>query len=388
MNGKSQETDPSLFKSRRSVKYWRVIKGNLYARLQYQDDSGKWRERLKPIKDKRTARSVVDEMRRELNLYGHETFETDRMSFTEFADIYRASKLTPAVYANKVKISGRKSNVDWAFRALVEHFGSNLLRSIKPRDLENFKTSRLNDITRRGTKRNIATVNRELSLLRAMLNFALQNDWIVQNPFSKVKGIIVSSAETERDRILSFEEESRLLDACVGRRSHLRPILICALDTAMRSGEIFKMKWQDVRVVSGEIHIPQTNTKTEESRIVGITPRLRVELDLLWEKSPRDLDQVVFGISDSVKRSWKTACLLASISDFRLHDCRHTATTRMIASGSPHTEVMKITGHSQLKTFLRYLNITSDAVNKVATRLSDYFTQNAITTEANSERIN
>jgi integrase len=205
-----------------------------------------------------------------------------------------------------------------------------------------------------------------------MLSFALQNDWIIQNPFTKAKGIIAVAAETERDRILSFEEELRLLSVCVSYRAHLRPILICALDTAMRRGEIFKMKWSDVDFSNNEILIPQTNTKTEESRIVGITPRLKDELITLWEVSPKDKNQLVFGVTITIKTAWKTACRLANVQDFRFHDCRHTATTRMIASGSPHTEVMKITGHLQLKTFLRYLNITSETANKVASRLSDY----------------
>ena len=119
------------------------------------------------------------------------------------------------------------------------------------------------------------------------------------------------------------------------------------------------MKWADINFQSGEIHIPQTNTKTEDARMVGITPRLREELEKLWEVSPKNSDSLVFGKIDSIKTAWKTACRLANIQDFRFHDCRHTATTRMIASGSPHTEVMKITGHTQLKTFLRYLNITT-----------------------------
>ena len=73
-----------------------------------------------------------------------------------------------------------------------------------------------------------------------MLNFALQNDWIIQNPFTKIKGIIAQSAEAERERVLSFEEENRLLAVCKDQRAHLRPMLICALDTAMRRGEIFQ----------------------------------------------------------------------------------------------------------------------------------------------------
>lgn len=132
------------------------------------------------------------------------------------------------------------------------------------------------------------------------------------------------------------------------------------------------MKWQDVDFVKNEIFIPQTNTKTEDSRTVGITPRFREELLILWEVSPKDRAGLVFGITFTIKTAWKTACRLANIEDFRFHDCRHTATTRMIASGSPHTEVMKITGHTQLKTFLRYLNITSETASNVASKLNDY----------------
>ena len=124
----------------------------------------------------------------------------------------------------------------------------------------------------------------------------------------------------------------------------------------MRSGEISKMRWKDVDMVEDVIRIPQQNSKVEKLRKMGITSRLKFELSLLWDQSPKTLEGSVFGISDSVKRSWKTACDPAKVHNFRLHDCRHTATTRMIASGTPHVEVMKITGHSQLKTFLRYLN--------------------------------
>jgi integrase len=376
----------TLDKKRSPTRYWREMRGRLYARLQYRDEGGRSREKLKPISDKRSARAVVESMRREIEERGPEVLRKDTVTFEQFAPVFRDAKMIPAVYANKVKVAGRKSNVKWAYEALLEYFGHRRLRSILPRDLEAFKLHRLDGITKRGTKRNIGTVNRELSVLRSMLNFAVQNEYLSQNPFSKVRGVIVSSAETERDRILSFEEEGRLLDVCTGRRSHLRSILICALDTGMRAGEMFKMRWRDIAEWR-EIRIPQTNTKTEESRVVGMTPRLRAELRRMWEVSSENPDEVVFGI-DSARKSWKTACKLASIEDFRLHDCRHTATTRMIASGSPHTEVMKITGHSQLKTFLRYLNITSEAANKVATRLGDYIQENAMRIDAFSESVN
>ena len=132
------------------------------------------------------------------------------------------------------------------------------------------------------------------------------------------------------------------------------------------------MKWKDVNFACGEIYIPQTNTKTEVARKVGITPRVREELERKWSESSNGAEEIVFGIKDNIKNAWRTACELARLEDFRFHDSRHTAATRMIASGSRYTEVMKITGHSQMKTFLRYLNITPETANRVASRLDSY----------------
>ena len=369
-------------KKRSAPRYWVEIKGKLYARLQYKAEDGKYKVKYKAISDKRTARSAVEEMRRELELHGQETLISDKLTFAELAEKYTEVKLIPAIYQGGVKISGKRSlaPVKSALNSLSNYFEKKVVRLIKASDIEAYKQSRLKMTTLRGSGIKIATINRELALLRSILNFALQNEWLVKNPFVLAKGIISMSAEVERDRILSFDEENRLLAVCAQRRAHLKPILICALDTAMRRGEIFKMQWRDVDFAKNEILIPQTNTKTEESRIVGITPRLKDELLFLWEVSPKEKNSLVFGITDTIKTAWKTACELANIKDFRFHDCRHTATTRMIASGSPHTEVMKITGHSQLKTFLRYLNITTETANKVATRLNDYLArrQNSI----------
>lgn len=223
----------------------------------------------------------------------------------------------------------------------------------------------------------MASVNRELELLRAMFNYAIENDWLIKNPFAKKKGIISKAAEVERDRVLTFREEAELLAACVKQRAHLKPILICALDTGMRRGEQFKMRWCEVDITAGEIYIPRQNTKIDAERAVGMTPRLKAELENLWNASPQNENDLVFGITSTIKSAWGTLRQNVKIKDFRFHDCRHTATTRMIASGSPHLEVMKITGHTQLKTFLRYLNITPETSRKVAGRLDNYIAQSA-----------
>ena len=384
-------------------RYWVVINGKLYARLQYQAEDGRYQAKYKPITDKRTAKRVVDDMRLELETHGEEILHTDKMTCAELMKEYEKTKLVSATYSNGVKVSGRRSLVPAksALKPVLSYFSRKLVRSIKARDLESYKNERLATPVevevkvkvgtgkhavwrkeKRTRQRKVASVNRELELLRAIFNFAVQNEWLIKNPFGLAKGIISKAAEVERDRVLSPNEEQRLLAACVDHRTHLKPIVICALDTGMRRGEMLKMRWRDVNFRTGEIFIPQTNTKTETERTVGITPRLRAELDKLWTESPRDLNGLVFGTLVTVKVAWKTACEKAKVKNFRLHDCRHTATTRMIASGSPHTEVMKITGHSQLKTFLRYLNITPETARAVASRLDDYLVRQEVSFNA------
>jgi integrase len=376
-------------KKRVQKRYWREINGYLYARLQYQDESGRWKEKLKPISDKRTAIRAVEEMRRELELYGQETLHSDKLLFQKLVTVYDENKLVEAGYENGIKISGRRSlyPVRSALKALLDHFAHRQVRGIKASDIEAYKKKRLATPLANGNRRKIASVNRELEILRAILNFAVQNEWLIRNPFTLTKGVISKAAENERDRVLSFEEERRLLDCCVGRKAHLKTLLICALDTAMRRGEIFKMRWRDVNFETNEIFIPQTNTKTEESRAVAMTPRLRDELLILLHVSPDDPDQTIFGITNTIKTAFKSACLVAGIADFRFHDCRHTATTRMIAAGCSYTEVMKITGHSQLKTFLRYLNISPETANAVAGRLHAFVTER-LAVETVSHNIN
>ncbi len=376
-------------KKRSSPRYWVEINHCLYARFQYRTDSGKTKTKYKPITDKRLAKRIVEDMRRELEDHGEGTLRADKLTFSELSSVYLEERVVPAKYSNGVKVSGRRSlePVRLNVRILNEFFGRKPIRTIKAADIERFKTTRLATPTVYGTQRKIASVNRELEQLRTMLSYAVQNEWLLRNPFTLTKGIISKAAEVERDRILSTEEEYRLLDACNGRRKHLRPLLICALDTAMRRGEIFRMRWADVSFVSNEIFIPQTNTKTEEARSVGITRRLREELEKLWNCSPKDQDGLVFGVTNTIKTAFKSLCEHAGVNGFRFHDCRHTATTRMIMAGCSHTEVMKITGHSQLTTFLRYLNVKTETTNKVASALDTYLSETSASPPV-SDRLN
>ncbi len=153
------------------------------------------------------------------------------------------------------------------------------------------------------------------------------------------------------------------------KREHLRALLITALDTGMRRGELFKLQWSDVDLSKSLIHVCATNTKTEQARIVGMTRRVREELLALRALAPPDPSIAVFGITNTVKNGFAAALREAKIDNFTFHDCRHTATRRLTASGMPASEAMKITGHTQMVTFQRYVNITDEAALRGAERL-------------------
>ena len=408
-------TDKKSRRARSREGGYKWMKGNLYARIQFQDDTGKLKEKLRRVQSGKITDvwKEVRAMRDELNQHGEETLNADKMTFLALAEKYKESKVFPAIIKDGHKVAGLKSHkpVETYVKIASEHFGKKMIRSIKPRDIENFRTVRLktpveieikkktkelNPKTKRQkikitkvkrvTERKLSSVNRELATLRRMLNFAVNEGWLIANPFQKTDKVISNASEKARERVLDYDEEIILLNECKDEREHIKAILICALDTAMRPEEIYKLVWNDIGFLNGIIIIRAENTKTETERIVGITPRLKTELERVWEQSPKELDSTVFGVK-SIKTAFKTACRKAEIKNFRFRDCRHTATTRMVNSGMPQAEIMKTTGHTQLKTFLRYVNLTAESVSESAKRYGD-FLSSKLSESANKNIIN
>ncbi len=131
------------------------------------------------------------------------------------------------------------------------------MREITWGKIEKFRVLRFKMPTRRSEQRSVARVNRELSLLRHALKIAIGEGWLHKNPFVGPKPLIHTADEVKRKRVLERDEEMRLLEACRGPRGHLMPIIICAIDTGMRRGEIFKLKWSDLDWARESLNIPE-----------------------------------------------------------------------------------------------------------------------------------
>ncbi|MDQ3012056.1 MAG: site-specific integrase, partial [Acidobacteriota bacterium] len=327
--------------------------------------------------DRKDAKRVIRELLDGLEERGERSLEADRLTFAQVANRYRNEKAIEPVYQGTRKISGMRSwyTTRIYITVLEEHFGNKRLKDIRPVDLEGFKRKRLATPTKAGKgERTIAAVHRELEVLRAVLRWAVRHGWLQRSPFENGETIISKADENRRDRVLSADEELRLLAVCGADspRAHLRPILVCALDAAMRRGEILKLIWSDVHLDAGMIVLRSETTKTARGRIVPITSRLKAELEGLRDAANGAVSNNgrVFGIVNDVKRSFGTACRLAGIADLHLHDLRHTATTRLVSAGINPALAMKITGHDQASTFQRYLNPQAEQMRDVAEKLS------------------
>lgn len=221
-----------------------------------------------------------------------------------------------------------------------------------------------------------------------MMGIAEREGWIIKNPFDMGEPLINPADEKKRERILSREEEMRLLEACTGRTSHLRPILICALDTGMRHGEILKLIWADIDFTNGLITVRAFNTKTMRERQVAMTIRLEQELWKLYQTA-QNKNALVFGIKDNVKRSFNTVRSTAKLPDVRFHDLRHTAATRLVAKHLPLSEVGRVLGHTQPTTTYRYVNSNVETAKRAALALDTFQAEiQTEKTEETKERIN
>jgi integrase len=374
-----------------------------YIRVRYTGADGKRHAIWKQVENPAHARRVRANITARYEAEGEEAFAYARKTFNELSDEYEKHYLHKAVFVDGRKVSGMRSLKPALsnLKVLREHFGNHRLRSITYGQIELFKAERLaTPVISRKKKpkapkrrpRTVAAVQRELQLLRAMLNYAVRERWLRENPFTAGKGLISSADERQRERILTKEEEARLLETCGPRtvtyrrrgkevthhddgepRRHLRALIICALDTGLRFGEMRRMTWAQVDFALGLIYIESTHTKTLKPRTVGMSKRLQVELRG-WRKSmttgngPSDL---VFGIHSSVKTAWAKVRELAGLQDVRLHDLRHTYATRIERSKRISTaQLGRLLGHTNPRTTYRYVNQDTSVIDE-ATRILD-----------------
>jgi integrase len=220
-------------------------------------------------------------------------------------------------------------------------FGNYKLSSITPLMVKEMR----NKIKETST---IATANRYKAVLRSIFN--RDKDWKLfygENPAAVEK---LEKEAPNRLRYLSTEEIPLLLAAC---SREIYPVVVCALLTGMRRGEILGLKWDDVDLTERIIYL--TETKSGKPREIPIMQKL---YDTLIDM-PRD-GAFVFNVTKITLRSrFETALKQAGITGFRFHDLRHTFASHFIMRTSALPALQKILGHSTPILTQRYAHLSN-----------------------------
>ena len=259
-------------------------------------------------------------------------------------------------------------------RPLIKALGNKPMDEISPILIEKYKQDRRASKTARGSELAPSTVNRELELLSKVFSLAIDQGLSIPNPCRKVKRF---REDNERNRYLSDQEEMRLLSVLTGPRSDLRPLVILAIHTGMRRGELFSLRWQNVDFQRGLIHVMNSQreqTKSGRSRSIPMNRIARRELLGLHRQT--GLTEYVFFNEKSqkprtdLKSGFRTACRVAGLDDFHFHDLRHTTATRLADAGTNTREIMAILGHRCIQTSARYTHATDEGLRRAVEALA------------------
>ncbi len=386
-------------------------KGKWIVRIEYFDEmKGKKCFMERHADKKGDATDLRNKLVDEVNKTHGQIQTGGRMNFNDLAGLCEKNFYQPAEFAEGRRISGVRSfNTARAqLDVLRKFFGKRPLREITTESLFDYKRWRLKtDSLRTKEPVKISTVNRELSAMRKMMRFAFGNGWTLRDIFFNAK-VIDASAEIERHRLLTFDEEKRLLASCEGMREvgytrtrsgkkeaitatisvnnpHLKAMIILAIDSGLRRGEIFKISWNDIDFENGIIRVLGTHTKTERERLAPLSERARLELEKLKEIS---IGANPFPLKD-IKRSFATAKKLAKIDDLHFHDLRRTAITRWIQQGTPLALAGKLGGHTQLQTTMKHYTANDlGAVKEITERMNNFYSQLNEAKQTESELVN
>ena len=183
------------------------------------------------------------------------------------------------------------------------------------------------------------TINRDLEALRHILFWAVDEGLLAANPLSRLR--LVQERRKPRS-IPGLEDERRLL---VAATPHLRSIIITALDTGMRRGELLHQCWEHVDFNRHLLAVTHSKTAGGEAREIPLTSRLSE-----WLEAHREASGLVFTFKGCpihrIKTAWKAAIRRAGVRYCRFHDLRHTFNTRLMEAGVMQEVRKALMGHS------------------------------------------
>ena len=229
----------------------------------------------------------------------------------------------------------------WRIKALLKRSISGVgLNNLTSTIISNYKNSRLVDGAR--------TTRYDLALIRHCLEFA-RLEWGYYLPTNPVDLVSKPRLNKPRDRRVVKDDINALMHALRHTKvTYLKPLILIAIETGLRQGELIKLKWNDVDLDSRLLKVK--DTKNGEDRVVPLSNK---SLSIL-QSLPR-LGEAVFNAShSSLQNAWKRLIKRSGLNNLHFHDLRHEAISRFIERGLTIPEAASISGHKAQSMLLRY----------------------------------
>lgn len=241
-----------------------------------------------------------------------------------------------------------------------------------------------------------ATINSYVNPLKGAMTRAVEWGLIKSHDLQKVKALRVDNA---RVRYLDKNEEKTLLQALRDRDTriknerengnsyrqqrnyallpelrdfnyvdHLEPIVIIAMNTGLRKGELLSLRWENVDLENAFLTVLGSEAKSGKSRHVPLNNNAK-EAFIKWRS---DLQQIyanatgfVFeGDSGShladIKKGWGKLLQDAKITNLTFHDLRHHFASMLVMAGVDLNTVRELLGHATLDMTLRYAHLAPE----------------------------
>lgn len=259
-------------------------------------------------------------------------------------------------------------------RAKRGHLRNHLLPTFGRTPLDEITTYRVDQLTTslRGRSLSPKTVNNILATLRCSLNKASQ--WGLLEKVPRVAAIPTSPPPIEP---LTHDECVRLLDACTGR---WRLMVLLALHTGLRIGEMLALEWDDVDLADGALTVSKSLVRNH----LSLPKNGKARYARLSEETRRELAQLprigarVFlrdHVTEPYNLAWRTlarAGRRANLPRVGWHLLRHTFATSVVAAGAPLRQVQEALGHGSLAMTQRYAHVAPDHLRDLVRRLPSY----------------
>jgi integrase len=267
-------------------------------------------------------------------------------------------------------------NVQQHLKWWRNELGNRQLTELTSKEIAECRDKLLKEPTHKSKSRAPATVVRYLSSLSSVFEVAIKEwHWIEKNPVKLIRKPKVSNART---RFLNEEECKKLLACCKeSRNPYLYSIVILALCTGMRRGEILSMCWGDIDFEKKLIVLSKTkNGSVRYVPIVGIAYQILKNLfdvETFIEPTFQVFPSLNLERYLDIRTAWFFALKRAEITQFTFHDLRHSCASFLAMSGATQRDIAEILGHRDMRMTHRYSHLTQKHLAGTLERAAEKF---------------